>query len=305
LQNQNVMSQSAAAQVRRLRTYVRRDVPWALRRWSWRGRRRVAHDVRRAELRAKRALGTNVGVGASGVHAHVSVHALLLGEENSLPAAAVARIMGALLYPSTRLPEWPMVVAARDTADEAARERLQQFALVHIAHVGHYFGCRTTRDLDALVDSLRDATGPIRVRRVHASDCFSVVSGHTAAAGAALRGEQTIEVIVERTRTWTPLQEMLRAMSWLEGRVELYQRADRCRLLPQRCSPLRAWTRVGLSRRIPGPARKGDAPCLVFRHRRSARSVDRPGPSGMDTGVHREVVRGGGVRRSRRARQRP
>src|SRR4051812_8114214 len=109
LQNQNVMSQSAAAQVRRLRTYVSRDVPWALRRWSWRGRRRVAHDVRRAELRAKRALGTNVGVGASGVHAHVSVHALLLGEENSLPAAAVARITGAVLYPSTRLPEWPMV----------------------------------------------------------------------------------------------------------------------------------------------------------------------------------------------------
>jgi hypothetical protein len=227
LQNQNGMSQSAAAQVRRLRTYVRRDVlSGVLRRWSWRGRRRVAHDVRRAELRAKRALGTNVGLDGSGVHAQVPAHALLLGEENSLPAVDVARIIGALLYPSTPLPEWPMVVAARDTADEAARERLQQIGLTHIATVGHYFGCRTTRDIDALVESLRDATGPIRVRRVHASDCFLVVSGHTAAARAALRGEQTIDVIVERTRTWTPLQEMLRAMSWLGGRVELYQPID-------------------------------------------------------------------------------
>ena len=145
---------------------------------------------------------------------------------SSLPAVDVARISGALLYPSTPLPEWPIVVAASDTADEAARQRLQQIALTHIANVGHYFGCRTTRDLDALVDSLRDVTGPIRVRRVHASDCFLVVSGHTAAAGAALRGEQTIDVIVERTRTWTPLQEMLRAMSWLEGHVALYQPID-------------------------------------------------------------------------------
>jgi hypothetical protein len=225
LQKQNGMSQSAAAQVRRLRTSVCRDLLSPLRRWSWRGRRRVAHNVRRAELRAKRAFGI-VGNGASGVHAHVSAHALLLGEENSLPAAAVARITGALLYPSTRLPEWPMVAAACDTADGAARERLQQFALAHIANVGHYFACRTVRDLDALVESLRDATGPIRVRRVRASDCFLVVSGHTAAAGAALRGEQTIDVIIERTRTWTPLQEVLRAMSWLEGRVELYQPID-------------------------------------------------------------------------------
>ena len=46
--------------------------------------------------------------------------------------------------------------------DEAARERLQQVALTHNANVGHYFGCRTTRDLHALVESPRDATGPIR-----------------------------------------------------------------------------------------------------------------------------------------------
>ena len=52
------------------------------------------------------------------------------------------------------------------------------------------------------------------------------MSGHTAAAGGALRGEQTINLIVERSRTWTPLQKMLRAMSWLGGRVELYQPID-------------------------------------------------------------------------------
>jgi hypothetical protein len=86
--------------------------------------------------------------------------------------------------------------------DEAARKRLQQVALTHNANVGHYFGCRT-RDLYALVESPRDATSPIRVRRVHASYFSLVVSGHTAAAGAALR-----------------------AMSWLGERVELCQPID-------------------------------------------------------------------------------
>src|SRR5689334_4853592 len=123
------MSPSAAVQVRRLRyvgsdvlsslrwrlSYVGSDVLSSLRRWSFRGRRRVAHDLRRGALRAKREPGNNVVVGACR-HTRVPAQVLLLGEENSLPAIDVARITGALLHPSTSLPEWPLVVAARDTA---------------------------------------------------------------------------------------------------------------------------------------------------------------------------------------------
>jgi hypothetical protein len=118
-----------------------------------------------------------MSVSASGVRAQVPVHALLLGEENSFPTADVARIIGALLYPSTRLPGWPMVVAACDTADEAARERLQQFARPHhkcralLAAVQRVISTHSS-------NHFRDATGPIRVPRVHASTCFLVVSGH-------------------------------------------------------------------------------------------------------------------------------
>lgn len=220
------MQSATTTPVRRLRSYVRQDMLPPLRLLSWRGRRRIANDARRVELRARHALGGSSVAAPRGVPAQLPIHALLLGEENSLPAVDVALIAGSLLHPSTPLPQWPIVVAARNLADEAARELVLQVALTHIAKVGHYFGCQTESAVDTFVESLADATGPIHVRRVHTSDCYMVVSGHAAAAGAALRNEQTIDVILERTQMWTPLQEHLRAMSWLGGNVELYQPVD-------------------------------------------------------------------------------
>jgi hypothetical protein len=212
----------ALTRIRHLRRGVALDVAFPLRRWSWRARRRVALAVRRVELRASRATerrhfdrGLRKGT--------IPLTRLLLGEENHVPAADVVRITGRLLHPSTPAPEWPLVLAARTPPARDAHDQLDRIASAHINATGEYFGCRTIGEVHTLVASLHDIKGAVRVRHIRASDCFFVIDGHAAVAGAALRGERFIDVCIEHRQTWTPLQEMLRKMNWLGGRVELYQ----------------------------------------------------------------------------------
>jgi hypothetical protein len=64
------------------------------------------------------------------------------------------------------------------------------------------------------------------VRPIRHSDCFLVVDGHDQLRAAYARGQTALRVRVGRVATWTPLQEELLGMNWLEGRRELYQPVD-------------------------------------------------------------------------------
>ncbi len=66
------------------------------------------------------------------------------------------------------------------------------------------------------------ATVP-HVRPIRHSDCFFVVDGHEQLRDAYTQGRSALRVRVGRVATWTPLQEELLGMNWLEGRRELYQ----------------------------------------------------------------------------------
>lgn len=178
----------------------------------------------------------------------VSLDRCLLGDENGIEAARYAEISGDLLRPSTPIERWPhtlLLDAYRATGAEALTpEGLRESPYVVngrrcIELTGHYFGATSEDELyeqarayvawaleGAPPTARPSASGPrspVRVRRVRASDCFQVVDGHHRLATARSRGEVEAQVAVEWRPVWTPLQRVLRDMSWLEGQFELYQ----------------------------------------------------------------------------------
>lgn len=191
----------------------------------------------------------------------VALSRLLLGGENGLSAAEYSAATGDLLRPSTPIAAWPHVeLLERFVAEGPSALVSESFndsrylanARTCIAATGHYFGARDDEGVRAVAsDFVLRFTGlssgdtrpsqsgpqdPIRVRLIRNSTCFEVVDGHHRLAARLMRGETDVEVVVERRRVWTPLQALLREMSWLEGRLQLYQ--------PISAPELRDWPQV-------------------------------------------------------------
>ncbi|WP_163511449.1 ParB N-terminal domain-containing protein [Fodinicola acaciae] len=187
--------------------------------------------------------------------ARVSIDKLLLGAQGGLSATDFARVTGNPLWPSTRVADGPHVAllqAGAVTDDDILASRYGQLGLACLRATGGFFWADSPA---GVVEVARDflarrrSTGgyepranqsgtddPILVEKIRDSDCYSVLDGHHRIALAYAAGETAVSVVVKRTSTSTPLQELLRRMSWLEGSTELYQPVD----FPE----LKSWTLV-------------------------------------------------------------
>lgn len=123
-------------------------------------------------------------------------------------------------------------------ADLFPRTRYARNAAEVIQHTGSYFGARNTSEVSDRARSFVDwsptkerdlhpaETSPgqlIRVRPIRYSDCYQVIDGMHRLAHQIALGAADIEVAVATRSTTTPVQNILLAMSWLQGRRELYQ----------------------------------------------------------------------------------
>jgi hypothetical protein len=187
----------------------------------------------------------------------VPIDRLLVGGVNGLSAREWAERTGDPLRASERvvdsaacelLAQWREAGKAGLDDDALAATRYVEDAMLCVDSTGHYFGGRTLGDvLDVArefasggtsVREGRTAPGePIRVRAVAYSDCYEVVDGHHRLARAAHTGQQRVSVVRELGTVVTPVQELVMATSWTEGRRELYQPVD----APELAS---AWTTV-------------------------------------------------------------
>lgn len=176
----------------------------------------------------------------------VPVAKLLLGGQNGMTAAEFATAMGDPLWPSRRVADGPhaglLALAASNGGLSDAQLLATPYARMArtcIRQTGRYFAAA---DAAGVVDQARDflAGGtsgdgtpsgdlhsppgqPVLVVPVAHSDCFQVLDGHHRVAQAAAAGETTVQVRVRRGEVTTPLQDLLRRMSWLEGGRQLYQ----------------------------------------------------------------------------------
>jgi protoporphyrinogen oxidase len=179
--------------------------------------------------------------------AEVSLDQLLVGGWNGMSASQFAEATGLLLDPSTQLRDSAQVDLLRryDALGERIYEADELRETPYFARIsaaakisGHHRGARNDEELLELarefVDRYRDLPIPYRpgrstasvlprVRRIKDSDCYEIRDGHHRLAIAAARGERNVEVVVERPTSTTPLQKLLRRMSWLDGQVRLYQ----------------------------------------------------------------------------------
>lgn len=180
----------------------------------------------------------------------VPLDKLLLGGQNGMTAHEFAAAYGDPLWPSHRVSEGPhaelLARAARTslTDHEVLASPYGRMATACIRHTGRYFAAG---DQDGIVRQARQflayaagdqevpvATGdhhsvpgvPVLVVPVADSDCYQVLDGHHRIALLAAAGESTVPVRVRRGTVSTPLQDLLRRMSWLEGGRELYQPID-------------------------------------------------------------------------------
>jgi hypothetical protein len=86
---------------------------------------------------------------------------------------------------------------------------------------------RASTPLPAWPADVASSTAAVpHVRPVRHSDCYVVVDGHEQLRAAYAQGQTALRVRVGRVPAWTPLQEQLLGMHWLEGRRELYQPVD-------------------------------------------------------------------------------
>jgi len=177
----------------------------------------------------------------------VDIGRLLLGGENGLSAREYARSTGDPMRPSTRVVDGPHMELLRHFAADGPR-LLSSEALLRSAYVrngsacidatGHFFGARDEAGvLEVARDFLATAGGapptarpgrsaiggPVRVRRIRRSDCFEVLDGHHRIALAAHAGLSDLDVALERGTVTTPVQDLMRTLSWTAGRRELYQ----------------------------------------------------------------------------------
>ncbi|MFS3128112.1 hypothetical protein ACLM5J_06880 [Nocardioides sp. Bht2] len=174
----------------------------------------------------------------------VGVEQLLLGGQNRLDAAEFADVVSDPLWPSTRVADGPHADLLRRAGrgdlsdDEILGSRYATMARASIAASGQYFTATDEAGIVAVArdfiaaDRLQEATrkphqshagAPIEVAPIRDSECYQVIDGHHRVARAAVDGIDQIAVRVKRIGVYTPLQEMLDAMSWIGGEPELYQ----------------------------------------------------------------------------------
>jgi hypothetical protein len=181
--------------------------------------------------------------------ATVSTADLLLGGENRMSAKEYARATNQPLRPSTRFVAGPHVAllkahiaAGRPLTDQELRDsEYVANGMRCVTATGNYFDATDETGVVALAQEFlswadggapRSREGgslrgePIRVRRVRHSNCLQIVDGHHRAAIAVVRGATTLDVAMELGSVTTPLQDLLGAMSWTEGKRELYQPID-------------------------------------------------------------------------------
>jgi hypothetical protein len=180
----------------------------------------------------------------------VPIDSLLLGGQNGWTARQFAERTGNLLWPSTRVVDGPhptMLRLAQQRGDALSDEEILaspygRFALRCIELDGGFFWAT---DPARVVDVARafvarfhgaqpqvrlaNQSGPddqVLVARVRGSDCFQVLDGHHRVAIEIARGQSSMRVALRWTPVTTPLQDLLRRMSWLEGTRALYQPVD-------------------------------------------------------------------------------
>lgn len=113
---------------------------------------------------------------------------LLLGGGGDLTPDELAGRSGDLASPSTPLAQWP--------------ERIRN----------------GQRNVSA--DDL------VTVAPVRRSDCYVVLAGHRSAATAHAAGVAELDVEAVTRRRWTPFQQVILDMGWLDSRAALYQPVD-------------------------------------------------------------------------------
>jgi hypothetical protein len=183
----------------------------------------------------------------------VPVDRLLLGAQNGMSASDFAAALGDPLWASRRVAEGPhaelLALGREGELSDAAvlASSYGRMARVCIEQTGRYFATTDPDDAEGIADGarrfVRRATGrapdpspepathdhrspegqPVLAVPIADSDCLQVLDGHHRVAAAGARGPEMLPVRVRRGSVSTPLQELLRSMSWLGGTMELYQ----------------------------------------------------------------------------------
>lgn len=177
----------------------------------------------------------------------VPVSRLLLGGQNGTTGHQFAAALGDPMWPSRLVVDGPHAEVLAQGADQTDRQILSssygRMAMTCIRHTGRYFSATNGAGVvEQVRQFLARAAGeqteivagdhhsppglPVLVVPIADSDCFQVLDGHHRIALAAAAGMTTVPVRVRRGRVTTPLQDLLRRMSWLKGGQELYQPID-------------------------------------------------------------------------------
>lgn len=75
----------------------------------------------------------------------------------------------------------------------------------------------------ALFDGRLRIGDRIRINLIRRSDCFLVAEGHQAVVAAYAAGAWLVDAEVVGCPSWTPFQQFVLDIGWLNGRAELYQ----------------------------------------------------------------------------------
>ncbi|KRB80005.1 hypothetical protein ASE01_00390 [Nocardioides sp. Root190] len=177
----------------------------------------------------------------------VPLDRLLLGGQNGMTAAQFATVYGDPLWPSRQIADSPHVELL-DRADlgplsdqDILESSYGRMAMACIRHTGRYFAAADHAGILAQARQFIEyaATGgrgpavtgdhhsapgmPVLTVPIADSDCHQLLDGHHRVAQLVREGVSTVRVRVRRGHVDTPLQQLLRRMSWLDGGRELYQ----------------------------------------------------------------------------------
>lgn len=178
----------------------------------------------------------------------IPVEHLLLGPQEGRSAHDYFERSHDLMWSSTRVADGPHVTLLRQA--EAQTELSDEEILVspYGAHArrcvelfGHYFWATDDGGVVQVARAFiaryrgegmqprrrgQSEAEPVRVQPVRGSDLYQVIDGHHRLAIDITRGARAVRVKSHRFSTTTPLQDMLRKMSWLDGVRQLYQPID-------------------------------------------------------------------------------
>jgi glycosyltransferase involved in cell wall biosynthesis len=182
------------------------------------------------------------------------IDACLLGGDNGVPAANFARMVGDIRRASRPISEWPHVKLLRtyDSIGERIWERevfeetdYFQNAALNIEIFGNYHGAVTPDQIHwgarrfvyayrgrGEIFPLQEGETYVRdsevlsVNPVKDSICYQVFHGHHRLAIAHMKGIREVRGLIRQPPVTTPVQDLLRDVLWLKGRLELYQPID-------------------------------------------------------------------------------